>query len=97
MAVEGRLFGIAKAPSSSSEALTLPPSAGWERALHLPRLELECSGTRTPRSSSTSFLDFGVWLPPPPALVRVNNQELPDGGLIHPKKGLMSRFLVGIP
>lgn len=38
--------------------------------------------TRTPRSYPISFLDLGVWLLPPPTVVRVNNHEPSDGGFL---------------
>lgn len=51
--------------------------------------------TRTPRSSSASDLDLGVRLLPHLIVARVNNQEPSDGGLIRPKKGLLSRLFLG--
>lgn len=92
------MLGGRRPVGTPPEALhSLPPSAGRGQEPHLPELGLECGVTRTGWASSTPNLDLGVWLLPHLIVARVNDQEPPDGGLMRPKKGLLSRLSVGDP
>lgn len=80
-------------PASRRESCTF---LGWERELHLPRLEMECSGTRTPRSSHFLSWSWGV-APTPSCFHGVNKHKPPDGGLTHPEEGTSESASCGDP